>query len=136
MAAFASAAPRGAAADPVNAPQGIAVAGYDVVSYVSEDRAVRGDRQFAVPFQGVTYLFASAAHRATFIADPTRYLPAYGGYAAYGVANGRMVPADPTIFAVIDGRIYLNDTREVHSQWLREPKLFISRANKMWPNVR
>ena len=63
-----------------------AVKGYDVVAYQTEERAVRGDANFRSDFDGKTYLFSSAAHKNLFTANPEKYVPAYGGFCAYGVA--------------------------------------------------
>jgi YHS domain-containing protein len=136
LAGIAVLASRIAAGQPVNAPSGLALSGYDVVAYFTLGKPVHGDRQFALPFQGVTYLFASTEDRAQFLADPSRYLPAYGGYAAYAVASGRLVPGDPKVFAIVEGRLYFNSSLEVHRRWLSQAPLYIGRADEKWPQLR
>src|SRR5215207_3617473 len=75
------AAPR----SPVNGR--VAIHGYDPVAYFVEGGSRKGRSELAVERNGARWLFSSAANRARFEADPERYLPAYGGYCAYGVAR-------------------------------------------------
>ena len=124
------------AAEPINAPGGLAIRGYDVVAYFTLGKATRGEAEFAVPFEGVTFRFVSAAHRAQFTSEPTRYLPAYGGYSAFGVAAGRLVPGDPELFAIVDGRLFLNAARDMHVQWQRDPARYIAAADEKWPALK
>lgn len=42
-----------------------------------------------------------------FVANPEKYVPAYGGWCALGVAMGQRFPVDATNFKVVDGRIML-----------------------------
>ena len=132
----ASLASLGGRAEAVNAPGGLAASGYDVVAYFTLGKAARGSPQFTQAFQGVTYRFASAANRDLFAADPARYLPAYGGYSAYGVASGRLVAPNPEVFTIHEGRLYLDASREMRSLWLRDPALYIARANEAWLGLR
>ena len=99
-------------AEKVFAPAGIGAAGYDPVAYFTDGAAVRGSEAFAVEHAGVTYRFASAAHRDAFAAEPERYLPRYGGYCAYAAAKGALAPTDPEAFSVIDGKLYFNYSQE------------------------
>ena len=51
--------------------------------------------------------FSSRANRAAFREDPPAYAPRLGGYDAAGILEGRLVDADPLVFAVIGERLYL-----------------------------
>lgn len=86
---------------------GLAVAGYDIVAYARTGEAVLGKTRYRSRYDGSVYAFASHANQMAFGADPKRYLPAYGGYCAYGVRLGRKSPIDPSIFEVIDGKVHL-----------------------------
>ncbi len=87
--------------------KGLAIAGYDVVSYFSGE-AKKGDASFKVAHQGVIFLFASKENSIAFRSDPEKYLPEYGGYCAYAVATkGKKVKIDPETFEVRDGKLYL-----------------------------
>ena len=85
----------------------LGLSGYSPVSYLDNNRAEPGSPRFAAEHQGVTYFFASEAQRRAFLAAPERYLPAYGGYCAFGCSvSARFVP-DPTSFKIINGRTHL-----------------------------
>ncbi|MEM0943817.1 MAG: YHS domain-containing (seleno)protein [Pseudomonadota bacterium] len=114
---------------------GQAIKGYDPVAYHLERRPVRGDPEISYEWNGATWLFASPANRVRFIADPERWAPQYGGYCAWAITRGRTAPVDPTIFRVVDDKLYLNLNMKVHREWLAEMPLMISRGDANWPDV-
>ena len=59
---------------------GTAIKGYDTVAYHTDNRAVKGKREFSHVWRDAKWLFASAQHRDLFAADPEAYAPQYGGY--------------------------------------------------------
>ena len=48
----------------------------------------KGDPAITAVRDGLTWQFASEAHRDAFLADPAKYQPAYGGYCAFGTSPG------------------------------------------------
>lgn len=115
---------------------GLALAGYDAVAYHEDHRAVRGDADLLVRHEGATYRFSSAAHRDAFQTDPAKYLPAYGGYCAYGVSRGYKVKVDPEAFTVVDGRLYLNYDKGVQGRWLKDIPGYVAKADANWPGLK
>jgi hypothetical protein len=85
----------------------VAIQGYDVVSYFTDGKPVKGIRDISLPFDDATWQFANASHKQMFEADPDRYLPQYGGMCASGMAMGVSVPADPENWAIVDGKLYI-----------------------------
>ncbi len=75
--------------------KGVALRGYDPVSYRAGAHPVMGSGAFTAAYQGATYHFASAANRDAFKTDPAHYAPAHGGSCAMGVAMGRKLDGDP-----------------------------------------
>ncbi|MEL7369738.1 MAG: YHS domain-containing (seleno)protein, partial [Myxococcota bacterium] len=67
--------------------EGVAIEGYDPTAYFLDGQARKGDAQFALVHEGVTYHFSDEAHRAAFQTSPSKYLPAYGGYCGYAAAK-------------------------------------------------
>ena len=89
QAALAALAATQAAADPVfRNLWGQAIRGYDPVAYFTEGRPVEGRAEFKHDWNGATWQFASAEHRALFAENPERYAPQYGGYCAWAVSQG------------------------------------------------
>lgn len=50
--------------------QGLALEGHDPVAFFTEARAVQGNSAHTATWQGATYRFTSAEHRAAFAAEP------------------------------------------------------------------
>jgi hypothetical protein len=119
----------------VNAEDGLAVRGTDVVAYFTQGRPLQGSPAFTHRWHGATWRFASAAHRDLFAADPERYAPAYGGFCAFAVSEGYTAPIDPEAWRIVDGRLYLNYDRSVQRRWERDIPGRIARANANWPRL-
>ncbi len=105
---------------------GFAASGYDVVAYHSlnqnkvgtaQPKAVAGSAAFTAEYNGAKWAFSSAANRDAFVADPAKYAPAYDGHCAFGVAKGGKVPANPHLWRIRDGKLYLNITKAVVGFW-------------------
>ncbi len=110
--------------------------GYDLVSYQTVSKAVAGDTSQAVYHNGTTYLFSSKENKATFEADPAKYLPAYGGYCAMGIALGKKLPSDPKAFRVVDGTLYLNLNKKVQKMWFKDIPGHIETADEKWNEIK
>ena len=112
-----------------------AVSGYDVVSYFSDSGPVRGDGSFVSEYDGVTYLFATAENQSTFDSDPEKYLPAYGGYCAMGVAMGKKFYVDPLAWKIVDDNLYLNLNKTIQQKWLEDVPSNITKADTNWSTI-
>ena len=113
-----------------------AIGGFDPVAYFTDHRAVRGAEEHAFSWQGARWLFASEAHRALFAASPSRYAPAYGGYCAYAVSQGRTASIDPEAWSIVSGRLFLNYSLAIRRQWNEDRDRYIRDADARWPEVR
>jgi YHS domain-containing protein len=101
---------KGTEAEKVNVDsKGLALRGYDAVAFFKQRKPVKGIPGIESTYQGAIYLFASAADKADFDKDPPKYAPQYGGFCAYGVANGILsdIDGNPDAFAVYKGKLYL-----------------------------
>lgn len=114
---------------------GVAIQGYDPVAYFDENAPVKGQAQYSAQHDGATYWFSSEANRDKFAASPAKYVPAYGGYCAYGVAQGAKVPIDPEAFKVVDGTLYLNINKNVQKTWEKDIPGYIETADKNWKTL-
>ncbi len=107
--------------------------GYDLVSYFSAGgEPLIGSKEFPVVVDGKTYLFANAAHRDAFAAEPTHYLPQYGGICAFAMARGTEVGGDPGNYHVSGGRLFFNLNPSVQAKWERDAADNIRRADAQW----
>jgi len=86
----------------------VAIQGYDPVAYFKQNNAVKGRKEFAVFYLGVTYYFSTAANKEEFKKDPARYEPQYGGWCAYAMGSkGEKVAVDPKTYKITNGKLYL-----------------------------
>ena len=82
--------------------KGIALQGYDPVAYFEGGKALRGRAAISATYGGARYLFATAAHRKTFLEEPEKFVPEFGGYCVVGAAYGEKVDVDPTTGKVVN----------------------------------
>ena len=113
-----------------------AVQGYDVVSYQTGKRPIRGNGNFVSTYKGATYQFSSKTNLEIFEQNPGKYAPAYGGYCAFGVSVGKKFIGDPEVWRVVDGRLYLNLDTSIQTQWLQDVPGRIEEANSQWRKIK
>ena len=121
-----------------NLEDGIAIGGYDAVSYF-QGKPAKGQKQFSVNHQGILYYFSSAANRDEFKKNPARYEPQYGGWCAYAMgAKGEKVSVDPKTYKILQGKLYLfynrlfNNTLE---SWNKDEKGLQQKADVNWAKI-
>lgn len=112
-----------------------AIRGYDPVGYFTTGRPIKGSSQFTHQWRGSTWHFASAENRDKFAAAPEKFAPQYGGYCAYGVAQGYAVAIDPAAWSIVDGKLYLNYSLSVRDDWKKDIPGYIRKADANWPAV-
>ena len=112
-----------------------AVQGYDVVSYQTAKRPVRGTGHYVSEHNGGVYQFSNAENLALFKASPEKYVPAYNGYCAFGVGVGKKFIGDPEVWRVVDGKLYLNLDASIQDLWLKDVPGQIKTANKEWERI-
>jgi len=86
---------------------GIFINGYDPVAYVTVHKAVKGNPSIKSNFRGAIIHFTSAANKAAFDKNPSRYYPQYGGFCANHLRKGELVASDPTVFFAYKGKLFL-----------------------------
>jgi YHS domain-containing protein len=123
---------------------GFAVSGYDVVSYFdlpqseigqAQPSPLPGNAAITAEFNGATFAFASTANRDTFLSNPAAFVPQYDGHCAYGVAKGGKVPGNPTLWRIVDGKLYLNITKNVVGFWEEDIPGNLQKAATNWPGI-
>jgi len=118
----------------------IALQGYSPVSYLDLGLAQKGLKEFKSTYQEINYYFTSAQQKATFEENPSRYLPQFGGFCAFGVYAGAKFRVDPNKFVVEDDKYYLFlYDLEVDAQqlWLSENNHqgLVAKANSNWKKL-
>ena len=112
------------------------ISGYDPVAYFTDGKPVRGSGYHVTVHDGVTYVFTTEEHKKMFEANPQKYLPAYGGYCAYGVAVGKKFVVDPEAWKIVDGILYLNLDKDIQRKWAKDIPGYIKKAEANWPKIK
>ena len=113
----------------------LAVSGYDPVAYFTDGKPVEGDGNHEYEWNGATWRFSSAENLNSFKADPQAYAPQYGGYCAWAVAQGYTASSDPQAWRIVDGKLYLNYSKGVQQNWVKDIPGNIDKADANWPKV-
>lgn len=112
---------------------GLALNGYDPVAYFVDGRARKGREIFEVVWDGAYWRFDNPGNAAAFMAAPKVFAPAYGGYNAVAVAEGRAQPGDPELFVLHKGRVYLFASAEDQARFRERPDDIVTLADARWP---
>tara|TARA_E500000305_G_scaffold83053_1_gene68855 strand:- start:2627 stop:3136 length:510 start_codon:yes stop_codon:yes gene_type:complete len=115
---------------------GLALRGYDPVSYFLGNRAEHGKSAITAKHDGATYYFANESNREEFLREPRLYAPHYGGFCAYGVAVGQKFDGDPEVFVIVEGKLYLQLDRATQTLWKSELDKNIAIADRTWPVIK
>ncbi|WP_284651666.1 YHS domain-containing (seleno)protein [Flavobacterium terrisoli] len=122
-----------------NLDKKVAIQGYDPVAYFTQKKAVKGKKEIASTYEGVTYYFSSQANKDAFAKNPLGYEPQYGGWCAYAMgANGEKVEINPETFKVLDGKLYLfynayfNNTLK---SWNKDESNLKKKADANWKKI-
>lgn len=113
----------------------IGAGGYDLTTYFSSEKPARGNGHHVAIVDGVSYLFSSEDNKRAFEANPQKYLPAYGGYCAYGASVGKKFIADPDVYDVVDGKLYFNLDSKIRGLWSADVKGHIGKADANWKTI-
>lgn len=114
---------------------GVILDGYDAVAFFTDHHPVKGDAKFQSAYQGATYYFASAEHKAAFDQEPAKYAPQFGAFCAYAVSRGRTAPISVDTFSIVDGRLLLQHNAKAVRLWQEAVPANLARADKYWPRV-
>lgn len=112
-----------------------AIRGYDPVAFFVEQKPVKGKKDFSFEWNEATWYFSSQENLAAFKADPAKYAPQYGGYCAFGTAEGHKAPTDTDTWTLLDGKLYFNYNKNVQRDWLKDTNGYIEKADKNWPSL-
>ena len=110
-----------------------AIKGYDTVAYFTENKAVKGSKDFVTEYKGATWHFSSQENLDLFLSEPEKYEPQYGGYCAYAVAQNTTASIKPELFTIVDDKLYLNYNAKINDQWQSNKEEFIQQADANWP---
>ncbi len=115
--------------------EGAAILGYDAVAYFTDNKPVKGNPKFQSEYEGAKYLFASADHKKLFDSNPAKYAPAYGGYCGYAASIGKVRPANPALWSIVDGQFIVQHTKGAVELWEKDVHGNKAKADTNWPKL-
>lgn len=113
----------------------VSLKGHDPVSYFTEGRPVKGSANINYDFDDARYHFASVRNRERFASSPDRYTPQYGGLCATGLAHGVKAEADPTVWKIVDGKLYVFYSAGAREEFERDPSM-LAKSQQNWRSVK
>lgn len=118
----------------------IALQGYSPVSYADLGLAQKGIKEFKSTHNDIVYYFTSKDQKNSFDMSPSKYLPQYGGFCAFGVYAGAKFRVDPNNFISENGKYFLflnNIELDAKQLWLNEKSqaALINKANTNWSKL-
>ncbi len=132
-------APKGA----IYVKDGVALAGYDPVSYFQSEEPSVGNQKYRTSYEGVDYFFANSENQSVFEQNPVKYAPAYGGWCAYAIAeNKNKMAPDPTQYVIQDGKLLLfyedfftSLQGGLKEEWNTDPGGYKVKADVNWEEI-
>jgi YHS domain-containing protein len=113
--------------------KGVILKGYDAVAFFKQGKPVKGNPTIESTYQAATYLFASTSDKSDFDKEPTKYVPQYGGFCSYGVANGVLAHIEgPDAFTVYKGKLYFCGNQTALKSFKSDIDSNIEKADTNW----
>ena len=114
---------------------GVSLKGHDPVSYFTEGRPVKGQANINYDYDEARYLFASPRNRELFAASPERYTPQFAGLCATGMGLGMKAEADPSVFKIVEGKLYVFSSTAARDKADQDPTL-LAKSQQNWRTAR
>jgi len=112
----------------------LAVGGFDTVSFFS-GKPQEGKKEFTFDYAGAEWRFFTRGNLDLFKTNPEAFMPQYGGYCAWAVANNKLAKGSPKHWYVEDGKLYLNFNARIKRRWEKDIPSFVSKAESYWPAI-
>ena len=114
---------------------GVALQGFDPVSYFTEPQPAPGLPDYEYYWGGVPWYFTSAANRDVFIRAPEIYAPQYGGHCEMSLARGYLSDGKPQIFVIEKMKLYLFYSVANREAFLLAKGDALEQAEANWPRL-
>jgi len=114
---------------------GVAIEGYDPVSYFIDPEPQPGRAEFEYDWGGVPWYFESAANRDVFKRNPTVYAPQFGGHCLTSLSRGYLSDGKPRLYAIEAMKLYFFYSSANRDAFLLSKSEAIAEAGKNWPKL-
>jgi YHS domain-containing protein len=113
----------------------IAMQAYDPGAFHRTGEALKGNPSILAEYGGYKFAFSSEENKAAFEAQPERYLPAFGGYCAFGVSIGVLFPVEIDTWEIIDGRLVLQYNQDIKKLFGEDRAENLRKAEANWAKM-
>src|SRR5262249_1153898 len=110
--------------------------GYDPVAYFTLSTPTPGVAEYEIVHDGVRYRFINARHLELFKANPDKYTPQFGGSCAMNMSNGIRREADPTVWVISNGSLYVFAGAGGADRFRQDPESATARAMTNWKTLK
>ncbi len=101
-----------------NLNRGIAIKGFDPVTFFTKDAAIRANGTISHTYNGVKYFFSSSNSLNQFKTTPSKFEPQYGGWCAYNMSmDGKKIVSSPEYYVIKKGKLYFFDSQVSKEKW-------------------
>lgn len=114
---------------------GVAIQGHDPVAFFTVGAPVKGKAEFESTYRGAKYRFHSAKNKAAFDAEPAKYEPQFGGWCAYGVSRGALVPIKIEAWQIVNGRLLMQKNEGIRDDFNEDAPGNLKKADGNWPGL-
>lgn len=115
---------------------GYAINGYDPVAFFEEQKPIKGNPEIKYRWKEADWVFSTQARLDSFRSAPEKFAPQYGGYCAYGTADGHKAPTEADTWTLQDGKLYFNYNMDVKKLWDQDRAKFILQADSNWEKIK
>ncbi len=114
---------------------GVAIEGYDPVTYFIEPEPRQGMPDYEYVWSGVSWYFVSAANRDVFARDPAIYAPQYGGHCVMSLSRGYLSDGKPRLYTIEGLRLYFFYSTANRDAFLMRKSEAVGQAEANWGSL-
>lgn len=114
---------------------GVALEGYDPVSYFTDPEPIQGVADFEYQWGGVPWYFASAANRDVFMRNPEIYAPQFGGHCVTSLSRGYLSDGKPRLYVITGMKLYLFYSVANREAFFKSEEISLRDANGGWAKL-
>ena len=114
---------------------GVAIEGYDPVSYFIDTEPRQGLPDFEYVWSGVSWYFQTAANRDVFARNPTVYAPQYGGHCVMSLSRGYLSDGKPRLYTIEGLKLYFFYSTANRDAFLMSKSEAVGKAEANWQNL-
>ncbi len=115
---------------------GIALFGFDPMSYHVYVEPKKGSGEFEMEYDGIAWHFYNDGNKRIFEKSPDYYMPAFGGFDPVALAQDKIAVTDPRIYMMYKGTVYLFASEANRIIFKVEAEYYKNEAELKWPKLK